>query len=293
MTRWFDFDSGKGRVGNADLRPLVVIERSDTAIFLNVREIWQYRDLLYYLVWRDIKVRYKQTALGVAWAILQPMMMMIVFNFFFSRMAGGTSSAVPYSLFVFTGILPWTFFSGAIGSGGQSIVGGQNLVKKVFFPRFILPLSSIGTALVDLMVASLMLLPMMAYHRVLPGWNVWLLPVSLLGLTLAALGTGALLTSLTVTYRDFRFIIPFMIQLWMFATPAIFLHPDSLPLSPRWSPLLALNPAHGLIVALRSALLNMPVDYVSLGTSLAVSLALLIIGCVVFHQKEQYFADIV
>jgi lipopolysaccharide transport system permease protein len=287
------FAHGTSRNGPRDGVPVIVIDRDSETLFRNLREVWNYRELLYYLVWRDIKVRYKQTVLGVAWAVIQPLTMMFVFVFCFGRVAGGGSSGIPYALFVLTGILPWTFFSGAITSGGQSIVAGQNLVKKVYFPRFILPLSSIGIGLVDLVVASLVLLPVMAYYRVLPGWNLWLLPVSILGLTMATFGIGGLLTALTVTYRDFRFIVPFMVQVWMFVTPAVFLHGDALPLSPRWRALLALNPAHGLIMALRSSLLNMPVDYPSLGISLAVSAVVLIGGCAFFNRNEQYFADIV
>lgn len=292
MNHRLSFVTGTSGAGPGNLRPLIAIESNDNQLF-SISEIWKYRELLYYLVWRDVKLRYKQTLLGFAWAILQPLMLMVVFIFFFSRIAGASSSRVPSSLFFFAGILPWTFFSGTVSSAGQSIIGAQNLVRKVYFPRLILPLTSVGNALVDLMAASLMLLPMMLYYRVFPGWGLWVFPVALLGLTLAAFGTGALLTSLTVTFRDLRYIVPFMLQLWMFTTPAIFMSGDALPLSSRWRPLLALNPAHGLIMAFRSSLLNMPVDYLSLGISLAVSLLLLYVGCVVFLRKERYFADIV
>ncbi len=291
MNHRLGFVTGTSGAGPGNLRPLIAIESRDDNLLVSISEVWKYRELLYYLVWRDVKLRYKQTLLGFAWAILQPLMLMVVFIFFFSRLTGASSFKVPSSLFFFAGILPWSFFSGTVSSAGQSIVGAQNLVRKVYFPRLILPLSSVGIALVDLMAASLMLLPMMLYYRVFPGWGLWVFPVALLGLILAAFGTGALLTALTVTFRDLRYIVPFMLQLWMFTTPAIFMAGDALPLGSRWRPLLALNPAHGLIMAFRSSLLNMPVDYLSLGISLVVSLSLLTIGCTVFLRKERYFAD--
>jgi lipopolysaccharide transport system permease protein len=242
---------------------------------------------------RDIKVRYKQTILGSAWAILQPLTMMLVFTLFFRRMAGGGESAVPYPIFVLTGLLAWIFFSSAVTAGGQSVISSQNLVSKVYFPRLVLPLSSIGAALFDLAVASVVLVPLMVYYKVGPGWGLWLLPATVVGLTCAALGIGAMLTALTISFRDFRFVIPFMIQVWMFATPALYMQADSLPLSPRFRAILALNPVQGLIVNLRAALLGLPPDYPALVLSLAISAILLLVGCAFFHRQERYFADIV
>jgi lipopolysaccharide transport system permease protein len=272
---------------------LTVIERADGSLLASIADIWVYRELLMNLVWRDIKVRYKQTVLGIAWAVLQPLTMMLVFVLFFRRVAGGGPSDIPYSVFVFSGLIPWTYFATAVSSGGQSILGSQNLVTKVYFPRLVLPLCSVLTALVDLMISSLVLVPMMVYYRVGPGWGLVVLPVALLGLTSAALGIGALLTSLTVRYRDLRFVVPFLVQVWLFATPAVYLQADALPGGARWRTLLALNPAQGLITNLRAAILNLPADFSALVVSMAASLSLLFLGCAFFHRQERYIADIV
>jgi lipopolysaccharide transport system permease protein len=273
--------------------PITIIERVDQTKFDILIDLWKYHELLSCLVWREIQVRYRQTVLGAAWAIVQPLSLMIVFTLFVHRVAGGPTSEVPYSLFVLTGLVPWTFFGGAVTSAGQSIVRQQHLITKIFFPRLILPMSAIGMALADFAIALVIVPFLMIYHAVFPGWGFWVFPIALLGLTAAALGVGALLASLTVAYRDFQFVIPFMIQVWMFATPGIYLQANSSPLGSRWQPLLALNPAQGLIVNFRAALLNLQPDYLSLGISLTISFGLLLVGCVFFHRQERYFADIV
>ena len=192
---------------------------------LNVRELWQYRELLYFLAWRDVKVRYKQTLLGAAWAILQPLLMMAVFSVFFGRLARVDSGGVPYPLFAFAGLLPWTFFATAIANAGNSVVGSERLITKIYFPRLAIPFASVGAALVDFAVAFGMLFVLMFYYRVSPTSNILLIPLAVMLFLLTAIGVGTLLAALNVAYRDFRYVIPFLVQLWMFATPTVYMQP--------------------------------------------------------------------
>jgi lipopolysaccharide transport system permease protein len=254
-------------------------------------EIWRYRELLYFLIWRDVKVRYKQTVLGAAWAILQPFAQMVVFSIFFGRMVDMPTGGTPYPLFVFAGLLPWIFFSNAISSAGGSVVGNQNLITKVYFPRLFVPASSIGVGLVDFCIAFGMLLVLMFYYGVMPATTLLLAPPILLGLTAAALGVGTLLAALTVAYRDFRYVVPFMVQLWMFATPSVYM--DASSVGPRWQAVLPLNPAYGLILNFRQAALGRPLDGYSLSVSLAVTAVALVLGCLYFRRVERTFADLI
>jgi lipopolysaccharide transport system permease protein len=254
--------------------------------------LWRYRELLVFLTWRDVKVRYKQTALGASWAVLQPFATMVVFSLCFSRMAGAVSGTVPYPLFVFAGLVPWFFFSNAITSASQSVVGNQNLVTKIYFPRLIIPMGAVGAGLVDFVVAFVMLVGLMFFYGLAPGWGLLLVPVLTVCLVVAALGVGTLLSALTVAYRDFRHVVPFMVQLWMFATPAIYLQGDAM-VDPRWKPWLALNPACGLIENFRAAVLGTGFDGYSLAVSATVSFVLLIVGCLYFRRVERSFADII
>lgn len=192
---------------------------------VNVRELWQYRELLYFLTWRDVKVRYKQTLLGAAWAILQPLLMMVVFSVFFGRLARVDSGGMPYPLFAFAGLLPWTFFATAIANAGNSVVGSERLITKIYFPRLAIPFASVGAAMVDFAVAFGMLFALMFYYHVSPGWNFLLAAPVMLLFLLAALGVGTFLAALNVAYRDFRYVIPFLVQLWMFATPTVYMQP--------------------------------------------------------------------
>lgn len=194
---------------------------------LNIRELWQYRELLYFLAWRDVKVRYKQTLLGAAWAILQPLLMMAVFSVFFGRLARMDSGGLPYPLFAFAGLLPWTFFATAIANAGNSVVGSERLITKIYFPRLAIPFASVGAALVDFAVAFGMLFVLMLYYGVAPSRNFVFAPLAVLLLLLAALGVGTLLAALNVAYRDFRYVIPFLVQLWMFATPTVYMQPGA------------------------------------------------------------------
>jgi lipopolysaccharide transport system permease protein len=272
--------------------PLTVIERRPGWRFIDLRELWTHRELMFFLTWRDIKVRYKQTVLGALWAVLQPFATMVVFSLFFGRLAEMPAGGVPYPLFVFAGLLPWYFFANAIASASQSVVGSQNLVTKVYFPRLIIPLGAIGPSVVDFGIAFGMLGILMLYYGVLPGWEVALVPLLSVMLLIAAAGVGTLLSALTVAYRDFRYVVPFMVQLWMFATPSIYLHADAYA-SPRWEAVLPLNPAYGLIVNFRAALLGGPIDGYALAVSSAVSLLMLVAGCMYFRRVERGFADII
>ncbi|HJT34353.1 MAG TPA: ABC transporter permease [Pirellulales bacterium] len=276
---------------DADL-PITIIERRPGWKFVDLRELGQYRELLYFLIWRDVKVRYKQTVLGAAWAVLQPFATMVVFSLFLGRLGNLSSAEWPYPLFAFAGLLPWTFFATAIAQAGASVVGSQNLVTKVYFPRLYIPLGAVGAGLVDLAVAFGMLLVMMLYYGIVPGWGMLLLPGIALALTVAATGVGITLSALTVAYRDFRYVVPFMVQLWMFATPTIYMQADVV-ISPRWHSLLPFNPAFGLILNFRQAALGGPLDWYALGVSSSVALVLLVGGCVYFRSVERSFADII
>jgi lipopolysaccharide transport system permease protein len=272
--------------------PITVIERRSGWRFIDLGELWRYRELLWFLAWRDIKVRYKQTVLGAGWAILQPLAMMAVFSLFFGQMPGMATADVPYPLFVFAGLLPWFFFSNAFASASQSIIGSQNLVTKVYFPRLIIPLGAIGAGLVDFGVAFGMLLVMMPCFGVWPGWGMIWVPFLALGLMVAAAGVGIFLSALTVAYRDFRFVVPFMVQLWMFATPIIYLQAETV-VGPRARALLPLNPAYGLIANFRAAVLGTDFDLYALAISCTVGLGLLLVGCLYFRRVEKSFADII
>jgi lipopolysaccharide transport system permease protein len=281
-----------GADGPPSVPPARVIERRPGWHVVDLGELWRFRELLLFLTWRDVKIRYKQTALGAAWAILQPLATMLVFSLFFRRAAADASSAVPYSLFVLAGLVPWMFFSNAIASAGQSVVGSQNLVTKVYFPRLIIPMGAVGAGLVDLAIAFVMLLIMMAWCGAAPAGSFVLLPFLTGGLVVAALGVGTLLSALTVAYRDFRHVTPFLVQLWMFATPSIYLQADP-GVGSRLRHVLPLNPAYGLIANFRQALLGGPIDWYSLAVSAAVAVALLLAGCLYFARVERDFADII
>jgi lipopolysaccharide transport system permease protein len=273
--------------------PVTIIERRSAWSVVNLRELWRYRELLWFLTWRDIKVRYKQTVLGVAWAVLQPLATMAAFTLFLGRATGVAEGLTyPYSLFVFAGLLPWLFFAGAVSSAGQSVVGNQNLVTKVYFPRLIIPFSAVGVGLLDFLIGLGLLLVLMGCNGVWPAWGfLCVVPVMLL-LILAALGIGTLLAALTVAYRDFRFVVPFLVQLWMFATPSIYMRADQV-LGPRGQALLPLNPAYGLIVNFRQAALGGPLDWYALCVSALVSIGLMVIGFLYFRRVERSFADII
>jgi lipopolysaccharide transport system permease protein len=269
---------------------VTVIEPPKGWHMLDWRELWAYRELLWVLTLRDIKVRYKQTVLGAAWAIIRPFITMVIFSVVFGRLAQMPSDGLPYPVFVYAGLLPWTFFAAAIGASGQSLVGSAHLVSKVYFPRLIVPLSSVGSGLVDLLVSTGILLLMMLWYGV--GWSFNLLaaPLLLLGVVFISLGVGTLLSALTVAYRDFTHVTPFMVQIWMYITPVIF--PVSL-VPERWHWLLFLNPMTGLVEGFRSAFLGKPFDLQGLALSFAIAIAIFAIGVAYFEKVERRFADII
>ena len=257
---------------------------------LDFREVWAYRELLAALAIRDIKVRYKQTVLGAAWAIIQPLTTMVIFTIIFGRLAQIPSEGFPYPVFVYSALLPWIFFANAISTSGNSLVGSTQLVSKVYFPRLIIPLSSIGAGLVDLLVSTAIMLLLMLFYGVNLTSHVLLAPFLMFGVTLCALGVGTILSALTVSYRDFRFVIPFMVQIWMYLTPVVY-GVGFIPENYRW--LLMLNPMSGYIDGYRAAFLGRPFDWAAIGISTAFTLVLFAIGTTYFQRVERRFADII
>jgi lipopolysaccharide transport system permease protein len=258
---------------------------------LRLQELWEYRELLYFLTWRDIKVRYKQTLLGAAWAILQPLMTMAVFSLFFGNLANIGSDGHPYPIFSFAALVPWTFFAYALQQSSNSLVASANLLKKVYFPRLAIPISSVLSGGVDFLLAFSVLLVMMPWYRVWPTWNIIFLPPLVLLATVTALGVGLWLSALNVQYRDVRYIVPFLTQFWMFATPIAY--PGSL-VPAAWRPLYALNPMVGVVEGFRWALLG---TETAPGPMIAVSAlaacVLLVSGALYFRSMEKTFADLV
>ena len=271
-------------------QPLVTIEPSRGWVALNLRDLWAYRELLYFLTWRDVKVRYKQTVLGAAWAIIQPLFTMLIFTLFFGKLAGLPSDGIPYPLFAYAGLLPWMFFSNAVTSSGNSLVGSANLITKVYFPRMIIPGAAVGAGLVDFAIAFVLLVALMIYYGVQVTWAILLLPILVLLVTLLALGVGMWMSAMNVKYRDIRYALPFLIQLWMFGSPIIY------PLSmvpEKWHWLMALNPLTGIIEGFRSSLFGRPIDWSILGISTGVTFAVLIYSAYTFRRMERTFADVV
>jgi lipopolysaccharide transport system permease protein len=242
-------------------------------------------------MWRDVKVRYKQTILGVAWAVLQPGLMMVVFTICFSQMAGLPSGDVPYPLFVYAGLLPWMFFASAITNAGNSVVGSERLITKIYFPRLAIPFAAVGTAGADFFVALGLLAVLMLVYGATWSASLLLVPVLFCLLALAALGVGTLLAALTVAYRDFRYAAPFLVQLWMFATPTVYMQPAGGSSGLRT--LLAINPMTGLIGAFRAAALGNPIAWEQVGTSTLGVVLFLLVGCLYFRKVEDRFADII
>ena len=281
-------DAGAAAEGEA---PLTVIEPVRAWASLGLRELWAYRELLYFLTWRDIKVRYKQTALGASWAILQPIATMVVFSLFFGRLASMPSDGVPYPLFSFAALVPWTFFANGLAQSANSVVLSQNLISKIYFPRLAIPIATVLSGLVDFLLAFVVLLGLMVYFGFPPTWRMlWLIP--LLGLAhVAAFGAGFWLSALNVQYRDVRYAVPFLTQLWLFATPIAY--PSSL-LADRWQVVYAINPMVGVVEGFRWALLDAgsPPGALVL-VSLAVALVIMVTGLLYFRRMEQTFADVV
>ncbi|MEP6847425.1 MAG: ABC transporter permease [Acidobacteriota bacterium] len=271
-------------------KPLVIIEPSGKWSALKLRDIWHYRDLLYILTMRDIRVRYKQTVLGAAWAVIQPLFTMLIFSLFFGRLAGVPSDAVPYPLFAYAGLLPWTFFSNAISNSGNSLVGNSNLITKVYFPRLIIPIASVASGLLDFAIAFVLLVILMFYYGVGLSINLLMLPV-LVGMTaLFATGVGALLSALNVKYRDIRYALPFFVQLGLFVTPIIY--PSSL-VPEKWRWLLTINPLAAQIEGYRAAFFGKPFDWPALAISLGLTIVIVVYAGYSFRRMERSFADLI
>jgi lipopolysaccharide transport system permease protein len=257
---------------------------------INWNEIWLNRQLLGFLIWRDIKIRYRQTLFGGLWAVIQPLFAMLIFTFFFHRLSGISSGGPPYPLFAYAGLAFWTFFSNAVGMASNSLVGNQVLISKVYFPRIFIPLGSIGALLLDLVVSSLLMLAFMVYYRWPLSKNIIWLPVIVMGCCLAASGLGLIFSAWNVRFRDVKYAVPFFLQMGMFLTPVIY-PLDYVPA--RLRPLMALNPMTGVVVAARYAFLGSQVEWNLILISLTVSLALFVAGLFVFRRTETRFADII
>jgi lipopolysaccharide transport system permease protein len=270
--------------------PVLYIRPTRGFLRLNLRDVWNYRELLYFLVWRDIKVRYKQTTLGAAWAIIQPVMTMIVFSIFFGRLAKIPSDGIPYPVFAYTALLPWQLFAFALTESSNSVVGSQNLITKVYFPRLIIPLASVLAGLVDFLIAFVVLLILMFYYGITPGVAVVWLPLFIILALATALSVGLWFSALNVKYRDVRYTIPFLTQLWMFATPVAY--PSSMIPEP-WRAWSGLNPMSGVVEGFRWALLGKSTGPgLLLWVSVAAVLVLLVGGLFYFRRMESSFADI-
>jgi lipopolysaccharide transport system permease protein len=272
--------------------PVTVIERRSGWQLVDLAELWRFRELLFFLVWRDVKVRYRQTVIGVAWALLQPLATMAAFSLFLGRVASSPEATVAYPLFVFSGLLPWGFFSGAVSSAGGSVVASERLITKVYFPRLMIPFGTVAAGLLDFVIAFGVLVFLMPWFGAWPGVSFLVLPLVVGVLLALGLGMGVFLAALTVAYRDFKVVVPLVMQLWMFATPAIFMQNPAV-FGPRMKGLLLLNPMHGAIVNFRAAVLGGPFDWPALGASTLAALVVLVGGCFYFRRVERGFADII
>jgi lipopolysaccharide transport system permease protein len=271
--------------------PSVIIKPSKGWVPLRIKDIWIYRELLYFLTWRDIKVRYKQTVLGAAWAILQPFLTMVVFSLFFGKLAGIPSDGIPYPIFSYSALVIWTFFANGVTQASNSMVESANTIKKIYFPRPVIPIASILSGIIDFLLAFLVLLGMMAFYGIWPTWNVLWLPLLLVLAFITALGVGLWFSAMNVMFRDVRYAIPFIIQAWLFISPVAY--PSSL-VKGVWKTIYGINPMAGVVDGFRWALLGVgsgpgPMLAVSIG----VSLLLLVTGAYYFRRMEKVFADVI
>ncbi len=266
-----------------------LIRRRDGLLRLDLGEVWRFRELLGFFVWRDLKVRYKQTFLGVMWAFLQPFVKLVVFSVVFGTVAKIDSQGFPYPVFLFAGLLPWQFFADCLGRSANSVVGSGNLISKVYFPRLLLPLSAGGAALVDFAIALVILSGLMVFYGLAAQWSMLLLPLFVVLTLLNALGVGAILGALNVAFRDFRYLIGFLLQIWMYLTPVVY--PVEL-FGERWAWVLWLNPMTGVVEGYRAAMLGQPLRWPAIGLSCLISVALFAVGIAFFNRAERRFADI-
>lgn len=270
--------------------PQILIDSSLSSMRLDVADLWAYRELLLFFVWRDIQVRYKQTLIGVLWAIIQPLSTMLLFTLFFNRFAGLSSGQIPYPIFAYTGLLLWTFFSNAVVNSTNSLIANTNLITKVYFPRMLIPAAAVAAGLVDFGVASLVLIGLVLYYGIMPTPSILLLPVFVAVTMLLALAVGMLVSALTVRYRDLRHALPFVIQFWMFASPVIY---PSTIVPERWRWVLAANPLTGIIEGFRSALIGRGFEWSAITVSVVLTVCLLLCSLYVFRRMEDTFADLI
>jgi lipopolysaccharide transport system permease protein len=269
--------------------PVIDIHPSHGWIPFNLKDLWLYRELLYFLTWREIKVRYKQTVLGFAWAIIQPFFMMIVFTLFFGNLAKVPTGGIPYPLFNYAALLPWTLFAEGITRSGMSLVQDANLVRKIYFPRLVMPIAGILSPVVDFAIAFTILIGMMFYYHFFPSVQMLWLPVFLIMALMTALGVGLWLSALNIKYRDIQYMIPFLIQLWLFASPVVY---SSSSLPAQFQAIYALNPMAGVIEGFRWALLGTEPPGSVIFVSLAIVVVVLVTGAYYFRRGEQTFADV-
>ncbi len=267
------------------------IEPTKGFVSLKLTEVWEYRELLYFLIWRDVKVRYKQTALGVAWAVIQPLMTMIVFSIFFGKLGKMASDGVPYPIFSFAALVPWTLFATGLTQGTNSLIGSSNLIKKVYFPRLIIPTATVLAGLVDFFVAFGVLLILMAGYGILPTLNLLWLPAFLLLTLVTSLGISLWLSAINVEYRDIKYVVPFLTQIWLFATPIAY---SSSLLDEPWRTVYGINPMVGVVEGFRWALLGTNTQPGSMVLVSAIAaIVLLVSGAFYFRRMERVFADVV
>lgn len=271
--------------------PVIRIEPSKGWVSVKLKELWAYRELLYFLIWRDVKVRYKQTVLGIAWAVIQPLFTMVVFSIFFGKLAKMPSDDLPYPVFVFAALVPWTFFANGLGNASASLVANSNLISKVYFPRLSVPIATVFSGFVDFILAFIILLGMMLYFGIIPTLNVLWLPFFLLLALITSLGVALWLSAMNVQFRDVRYIVPFLTQMWLFLTPIAY--PSSLLAEP-WKSFYGINPMAGVVEGFRWALLgtNTAPGRILI-VSTVVSIGILVTGAFYFRRLEKTFADVI
>lgn len=271
-------------------QPLIVIEPTRGWRSLQLSELWAYRELLYFLIWRDVKVRYKQTQLGIAWALIPPFVTMLVFSLIFGNLAKIDSNGIPYPIFSFAGLLPWQLFSLALTNTSNSLVNNANLIRKVYFPRLAVPIANVLAGLVDFAIGFVLLIGMMLYYRIIPTAAILMLPVFILLTIVTVLGIGLWLAALNAKYRDIRYVVPFLTQIWLFATPVVY--PSTLIDEP-WRTIAGLNPMAGVVEGFRWALLGTQPPTALLLISAGVAVLTLVTGLFYFRRAERSFADVV
>lgn len=285
-----DLSDGKYSNRSGGSVPTIVNQADKPLAVLDVREIWAYRDLLYFLTWRDIKVRYKQAAIGAAWAIIQPLGMMLIFTVFFGIFIKVPTEGIPFVLFFYCGLVPWTFFSAAIGAGSVSLLSSSNLVTKVYFPRLIVPMAAVGALFIDLLITCAILIGLALYFGITWGWGLLGLPAMIALTIILAVAFSIWLAAVTVKYRDIRHALPFVIQLWMFLTPIVY------PLSvvhEKWRWIMYLNPLTGIVEGMRASLTGRTFNWVAILFSIVITFVVLPISIRVFQRIEKTFADVI